>query len=68
MGTTTTVEEQVEAYRDRAADFVHVAMTQVPDERFEDVDGTPDSALVRLTPSEVVSLVAGAMAAVANRP
>lgn len=61
--TTWQVEEQIERYRDRAAAFVHTWGTQVPVERFEDVDGTPDNALVLLTAREVVTLVAAAMAA-----
>lgn len=61
-----SVEEQIESFRDRAADFVHVWGTQIPADRFENVDGTPDNALVLLTAREVVTLVAGAMAAEAH--
>lgn len=60
------VRAEVEAMRGRASDYVHAAVTLIPDGRFVDVDGDPDHALVGLAPGELVDLVAGAMAAVAH--
>lgn len=61
-----TVAAEIESFRDRAADFVEVAVAQFPAHRFIDVDGTPENALFAHTPAELNMIVAGAMAAVAH--
>jgi len=58
--------ERAAAYLDRSADFVESAASMVPATRFIDVDGTPENALIALTPDEMNLIVAGAMAAVAH--
>ncbi len=58
--------ERAAAYLDRASDYVETAASLVPASRFIDVDGTPEHALIALTPGEMNMIVAGAMAAVAH--
>jgi hypothetical protein len=58
--------ERAAAYLDRSANYVEAAASLVPASRFIDVDGTPEHALIALTPDEMNLIVAGAMAAVAH--
>lgn len=56
----STLAEQI---TDLACDLAEEFALGMPEERFENVDGTPENALIKLTPSEMNELLVKAIQA-----
>lgn len=54
---SATQDEINELVADRASDLAFEFGAGMPESRFVDVDGTPDSAQVKVTPGELVELL-----------